>query len=74
MAEEKKYIHYIEGQHEEEGVLYLPSTPKEHLERIARFPLSSEDMLVATFSKSGKCDHWGISDLISSINCHYKLC
>jgi hypothetical protein len=47
-------LHDIKGQHEEDGVLYLQSTPKELLNNIKSYELTSQDLLISTFSKSGK--------------------
>ena len=46
-------LNKVPGQHEYDGILYLPTTPRSHLESIKNVRFTSEDLLVATFSKSG---------------------
>lgn len=48
-----KYQHEIEHMYEHQGVLYLPSTPLDYLEKIPDMALSPADTLISTFSKSG---------------------
>ncbi|ELU02635.1 hypothetical protein CAPTEDRAFT_199607 [Capitella teleta] len=50
---DKKYLHEIQGMHESGGVLYLASTPEDHLKNIKKYEFQKGDVLVNTFSKSG---------------------
>ena len=41
------------GEHEYEGVTYTQSVPKESLEKVKDMELRSDDVILATFPKSG---------------------
>ena len=49
----KAYDYEIEDEHSVNGIRMLASTPASHLKRIAEMTTTPDDVLVATFSKSG---------------------
>ena len=44
----------IEGEHVHEGILMLPSVPADHVTALADINLTRDDVIIASFSKSGE--------------------